>query len=231
MTVIFIYPLFWPAVLEVLEIVGCALLGGLGGFVVSFLIMLLIDAIKPCQASKIAIFGASGSGKSTLWNQLRGTFVNKGYSPTQGIVTLDSFKIDYNGKKVEIEKSIDFGGKDNIVKYYADAIESGTFIYYLIDLTDVGRFKKEIRARLTAISKVIDKKGIKESVGLSLVGTHFNQYKLSGGDENSARELILEETGLHKDLKDVSVKDKIIIAELTDSKDIEIFFKQIVGEE
>lgn len=219
--------MFWPVGLG---IVGWALLGGLGGFVVSVLITLLINAIKPSQASKIAIFGSSGSGKTTLWEQLRGTFDNKGYVPTQGKVTVDSFKIDYNGKKVKIEKSTDFGGKDEMVKYYADAIEAGTFIYYLIDLTDVGRFKKEIRARLIAISKVIDKKGIKKSVGLSLVGTHFNQYKLSGGDENSARELILEETGLHKDLKDVSVKDKIIIAELTDSNDIELFFKQIVGE-
>lgn len=188
------------------------------------------SSLFPKEAETVAIFGSPFAGKTTLWKQLKSEMVDKGYDPTIGADRVSQFSIKYNGKTKTIKQSIDFGGKDDMVRRYGEIIESGTFIYYLIDVTTIDKYKDETRARLKAICNIIKKKGIKDNTGLTLVATHFDEYhKNTGGNENEARNKIIECLHL-KDSKDFNVKDKILVAELTKDKDIEQFYKQIMEE-
>lgn len=216
-------PLFaFPAVLFPILY---ALLGGVGAFVVSA----IIGAFLPSQAASIAIFGSRGSGKTTLWKQLQGVFADENYWSTTGIDNVDQFTINYDGKKKVISKSKDFGGSDDVVKYYGEVITEGTFIYYLIDLTSLEEFKRETRARLKAIGKVVEEKKLKDKVGLRLVATHYKEFLKNnpGKDINYARAKLISVVGL-KDVKDVEIEETVMVAELTDKQDIRQFFEQIV---
>lgn len=156
--------------LPVLPAVPWAIALLFGGAAIKILYDLFRKGIKPKDAKSIAIFGSKGSGKTTLWKQLMGEFKSKDYIPTIGVEHLDEFVIEFNGKKKTIKKSADFGGGDNLVHRYGEIIEDKTFIYYLIDLTNITRFKRETRARLQAITKVIRERDYES--GLKLVGTH-----------------------------------------------------------
>ncbi|MBQ0090273.1 MAG: hypothetical protein KBT27_13185 [Prevotellaceae bacterium] len=216
-------PLFaFPAVLVPILY---ALLGGVGGFVVAA----IIGALLPSNAYHIAIFGSKGAGKSTLWEQLQGIFADENYRPTVGIENVNQFTINYDGKEKVIAKSKDFGGGDDVVKYYGEVITEGTFIYYLINLTSLEEFKRETRARIKAIGKIIEEKKLKNKVGLRLVATNYKEFLKNnpGKDINYARAKLISVVGL-KDVKDVEIEETVMVAELTDKQDIRQFFEQIV---
>lgn len=199
--------------------------GGVGGLIVGA----IIGALIPSRAATIAIFGSKGSGKSTLWKQLQCIFADENYIATSGIMDVSQFTINYNGKEKVIAKSKDFGGGDDVVKYYGEVITEGTFIYYLIDLTSLEEFKRETRARIKAIGKVIEEKKLKDKVGLRLVATHYKEFLKNnpGKDINDAKSELISVMGL-KDVKDVKIEETVMMAELTDKQDIRQFFEQIV---
>ena len=119
------------------------------------------------------------------------------------------------------------GGGDNLVHRYGEIIEDKTFIYYLIDLTNITRFKRETRARLQAITKVIRERDYES--GLKLVGTHYEDFqKATGLSKEGAKERMVKCIGL-KEIKDVKVDDVILIAELTDKNDINQILEQIIA--
>ena len=130
-------PLFVPPFWLIPILAG--LFGGLGSFVIGAIIGVLL----PSKACSIAILGSKGAGKSTLWEQLQGIFADENYRPTVGIENVNQFTINYDGKEKVIAKSKDFGGGDDVVKYYGEVITEGTFIYYLINLTSLEEFKRE----------------------------------------------------------------------------------------
>ena len=219
--------LFLPALPFAVELVLGGIIGGLGGFVVSSLAILLINALMPKDAKSIAIFGSKGAGKTTLWEQLKGVFQDKEYSPTLGVNAVDEFTVEFNGKKKTIKKSADFGGDDNLVKRYGEIIEDKTFIYYLIDLTRLNDIKKETRARLQAITKVIKERKIES--GLKLVGTHYAAFqKTTGLSKDQAKQRLFNSLDL-KSIKDVKIDDVILVLELTDRRDIEQILEQIIA--
>ena len=215
-----ILPVF-PAVPWLLVLFGSV------GAAIKVLYDLFKNGIKPKEAKSIAIFGSKGSGKTTLWKQLMGEFKDKDYIPTLGVEHLDEFPIEFNGKRKVIKKSADFGGDDKLVHRYGEIIEDKTFIYYLIDLTNLKEFKKETRARMQAITKVIKERGYES--GLKLVGTHYEDFqKATGLSKEDAKEKLVDCIGL-KSIKDVNVDDVILIAELTDKNDIDQIIAQIIA--
>ena len=217
------FPLFLPPVWLVPVIY--VLLGGLGALIVS----VLISSFLPGDAASIAILGSQGAGKSTLWQQLQGILTDESYHPTLAEENINQFTINYDGKKKVIEKSKDFSGSHDVVKDYGEIIKEGTFIYYLVDITTLEAKKRETRARLKKIGEIIEKKKLKDKVGLRLVATHFKEYIKNNPDKdiNNARAELMSVIGL-RDLKDVTIEDVVMVAELTDKKDIRQFFEQIV---
>lgn len=181
------------------------------------------------DACKIAIFGSKASGKTTLWNQLRHKCEDCNCPPTLGIDDINSFDIEFDGKIKTIAKSKDYGGSDDFVKDYEQVISAGTFIYYLIDLTKLDDFEKETNARLAKIMMIIKDKKISDSVGMTLVATHYKEYKDShpGKNKQDARNELISVLGL-SNKKFKYFADNIMVAELTDKNDIQQFFKQIV---
>ena len=181
------------------------------------------------DACKIAIFGSKASGKTTLWNQLRNKCEDCNYHPTLGIDDVDDFDIELDGKRKRISKSKDYGGSDDFVKDYEQEISAGTFIYYLIDLTRLDDFKKETNARLEKIMRIIKDKKISESVGITLVATHYKAYEDShpGKNKQDAKNELISVLGI-RNKKFSYFADNIMVAELTDKNDIQQFFKQIV---
>lgn len=207
------------------------------GIAVLFIIIIWIEnlidekenEIKKNECVNIAIFGSKGAGKTTLWSKLQGVFEDKEYHPTLGTEDVNQFTIEYNGKRKVISKSKDFGGDDNLVKYYGEIIKENTFVYYLIDLTKLPEFKQQTRARLKYLSEVIEQKRLKDKVGLRLVATHYKEY-LSKNPGKTRSEAIYELASIIglKDIKDVKIEERIMVAELTDKEDIKQIFEQII---
>lgn len=200
----------------------------LGGIIGAFLIGGIIGLLSPGDAKRIAILGSRSSGKTTLWYQLRNYFEK--IRPTEGIESLDSFQISYDGKTKEITSPKDYGGADELVKLYDEVIEKDTFIYYLVDLNTLNDFKKDTRARLLKIAKVIKEKSLKkEDYGFRLVATHYKEYhnNTNKSKAEACQELInvLELGNMKEEIVDPKT---VMVAELTDSNDIEQFRKQIV---
>jgi hypothetical protein len=194
------------------------------------IIRLLIELI-PSKASSIAIFGSKGAGKTVLWRQLQNEFTNSGLiRTTVEKDVINRFTIEHNGKKQTIRKSLDFPGDDLVVKDYASIIEEGTFIFYLVDLNTLEEKRQETRSRLQAIFKIIKDKKLK-NVGLRLVGTHYQRIKDANPEitEEDAKKLLIETLGLRK--RRIANNEKeipVIVAELTDRKDIMQFYDLIV---
>ena len=183
----------------------------------------------PDNASSIAIFGSKGSGKTTLWQQLQGKFKDADYHPTLGAEGVNQFSIEYKGNRKTISESKDFGGGDNLVKYYGEIIKEGTFVYYLIDLTALEENKRETRARLQALGNVFKQKQLKDKVGIRIVGTNWGKYsKQNPKKTHSDAKYELANIIGFKDIKDVKVEESIIVAELTDKNDINQFYEQII---
>lgn len=204
---------------------GLVLLGG------SFLIGVIIGFLSPSDAKRIAIFGSRSSGKTTLWKQLKNEFSDSITRSTLDIESLENFEIEYDGKKKTIISPKDYSGSETFVKDYDRVIEKGTFIYYLVDLNTLSDLKKDTRARLLKIAKVIKEKSLKkEDYGFRLVATHYKEYhdKTNKSKEDARKELInVLELGNMKETI-VDPPKTVMVAELTDSNDIEQFRKQIV---
>lgn len=134
-------------------------------------------------------------------------------------------------KKKTIISPKDYSGSETFVKDYDRVIEKGTFIYYLVDLNTLSDLKKDTRARLLKIAKVIKEKSLKkEDYGFRLVATHYKEYhdKTNKSKEDARKELInVLELGNMKETI-VDPPKTVMVAELTDSNDIEQFRKQIV---
>lgn len=180
------------------------------------------------EAKSIAIFGSRGAGKTTLWKQLRGEFKDMKYIPTPGADPISEFTVEHNGVKMTIKKTADFSGADEMVKRYDELIEEGTFIYYLIELTDLLENKSETRARLQKISSIIKKKDLKENASCRLVGTHYRKYEsLTGKSRDEARLELSEVIGLDS-IMDARIEDTILILELTERTDVCKILDQII---
>lgn len=196
-----------------------------------FLIRGLIGLLSPSDAKRIAILGSRGSGKTTLWNQLRNMFSDT-ITPksTLDIESLNSFVVEYGGKKKTITSPKDYSGGETYVKDYNLVIEKGTFIYYLVDLNTLSDFKKDTRARLLKIDTVIKEKSLKkEDYGFRLVATHYNEYhNKTNKSKAEARQELINVLELRNMKEEIVNPETIMVAELTDSTDIEQFRKQIV---
>ena len=101
----------------------------------------------------------------------------------------------------------------------------------MVDLNILSDLKKDTRARLLKIAKVIKEKSLKkEDYGFRLVATHYKEYhdKTNKSKEDARKELInVLELGNMKETI-VDPPKTVMVAELTDSNDIEQFRKQIV---
>lgn len=183
------------------------------------------DRKKKNECVSIAIFGSKDAGKTTLWSQLQGVFKDKNYRPTLGTEDVNQFTIEYNGKRKVITKSKDFGGGDDLVKYYGDIIKEDTFVYYLIDLTQLEKNRQETRARLQELSYVISQKQLED--GIHLVATHYREYSNNhpDGTHDSA---IYELKRIIENITDVKIEERILVAELTEQEDINQIFEQII---
>ena len=187
------------------------------------------NEIKKNECVSIAIFGSKGAGKTTLWSKLQGVFEDKEYHPTLGTEDVNQFTIEYNGKRKVITKSKDFGGGDDVVRYYGDIIKEDTFVYYLIDLTTLEKFRRETRARLQYLSQVVKQKQLKDKVRLRLVATHYRDY-LRNNPGKTRPDVIHELAsviGLNN-IRDVKIEERIMVAELTEKEDINQIFEQII---
>ena len=187
------------------------------------------NEIKKNECVSIAIFGSKGAGKTTLWSKLQGVFEDKEYHPTLGTEDVNQFTIEYNGKRKVITKSKDFGGGDDVVRYYGDIIKEDTFVYYLIDLTTLEKFRRETRARLQYLSQVVKQKQLKDKVRLRLVATHYREY-LRNNPGKTRPDVIHELAsviGLNN-IRDVKIEERIMVAELTEKEDINQIFEQII---
>lgn len=207
---------------------GGALAGALITIVLGGLLALISSLFTPDKATSIAILGSRGSGKTTLWNQLRGELKDNDYHLTPGSNPINEFTIEHNGVKKTIKKTLDFSGDDEMVKRYNELIEEGTFIYYLIDLTRLQEFKREIRSRLQKVSKIAKDKNLGDKAGCRLIGTRYREYnKLSGKSRDDARQELSKVIGLDS-VKDVNLEEGIMILELTDMNDVNEVLNQII---
>lgn len=216
----------WLAI--ALYILGGAVAGYIIGMILAGLIGLIFSLFTPDEATSIAILGSKGSGKTTLWDQLRGEFKDRDYYPTEGSDPINEFIIEHNGVKKTIKKTLDFSGDDQMVKRYNELIEEGTYIYYLIDLTMLEKFKRETRSRLQVISKIAKEKNLGDKAGCRLIGTNYRKYNIQGGkSRDDARHELCKVIRLDS-VKDVNVEDKIMILELTDKNDVNEILDQII---
>lgn len=194
---------------------GCAVLA-------SWLIYIFFKRGKVNKYTKnIVIMGARGAGKTTLWHQLRGDKLESTYASTtaESIKTF-SFKTK-SGEQIEIVDGVDYGGSDDYVKAYLDWLSDNTFVFYLIDLTNLTeQAGRELRARLEAIVRTFQNKKMKGQ-GIKLLATNFGKYSsISNKTRDDAKYEVMQLIGLEK-FKKLKIKDKIKVVELRDPSDID----------
>lgn len=195
-------------------IVGCA-------FLASWLIYIFKRGKVNKYTKNIVIMGARGAGKTTLWHQLRGDKLESTYASTtaESIKTF-SFKTK-SGKPIKIVNGVDYGGSDDYVKAYLDLLSDNTFVFYLIDLTDLTeQAGRELRARLEAIVRTFQNNKTKGQ-GIKLLATNFGKYSsISNKTRDDAKYEVMQLIGLEK-FKKLKIKDKIKVVELRDPSDID----------
>lgn len=195
-------------------IVGCALLA-------SWLIYIFKRGKVNKYTKNIVIMGARGAGKTTLWHQLRGDKLESTYASTtaESIKTF-SFKTK-SGKPIKIVNGVDYGGSDDYVKAYLDLLSDNTFVFYLIDLTDLTeQAGRELRARLEAIVRTFQNNKMKGQ-GIKLLATNFGKYSsISNKTRDDAKYEVMQLIDLEK-FKKLKIKDKIKVVELRDPSDID----------
>lgn len=195
-------------------IVCCALLA-------SWLIYIFKRGKVNKYTKNIVIMGARGAGKTTLWHQLRGDKLESTYASTtaESIKTF-SFKTK-SGKPIKIVNGVDYGGSDDYVKAYLDWLSDNTFVFYLIDLTNLTeQAGRELRARLEAIVRTFQNNKMKGQ-GIKLLATNFGKYSsISNKTRDDAKYEVMQLIGLEK-FKKLKIKDKIKVVELRDPSDID----------
>ena len=193
-------------------------------------VFLTLLAFTPNEKTRrIVILGSIASGKTTLWNQLRGLGYGREHVQTASTI-IDSFKMKGKDHEVTIKATKDIGGGDQWVKEYDNLILEDTFIYYLIDLTQLeGKKCKDTRARLQKISKVISEKELK-NCGLKILATHYDQYSRQHRcSKDEVKELIKQLIGFDtiKGHEKIEFGKAILAVNLLDSRDIEIIKEEI----
>ena len=192
---------------------GCAILA-------SWLIYIFKRGKVNKYTKNIVIMGARGAGKTTLWHQLRGDKLESTYASTtaESIKTF-SFKTK-SGKPIKIVNGVDYGGSDDYVKAYLDLLSDNTFVFYLIDLTDLTeQAGRELRARLEAIVRTFQNNKMKGQ-GIKLLATNFGKYSsISNKTRDDAKYEVKQLIGLK--FKKLKIKDKIKVVELRDPSDID----------
>lgn len=195
----------------------------------SWLLFTILVMTTPNEKTKkVVILGSIAAGKTTLWNQLKGLGYKEEHVQTSQS-QIDSFKIQGKNHEVTIESTKDIGGGDSFVRYYDELIQEGTFVYFLIDLNRMNETRREVRARLQKIFKIVAEKKFKDC-GLKILATHFDEYtqkKKCSKDQakNDIMELMEFDKIKGKDKIDFS---KLILAvNLLDAKDIEIIKNEI----
>lgn len=193
---------------------------------------ILIDILfgKPDKkTTRIAILGLKASGKTTLWNGLRGARFSSDYQVTSKQVTsnqkIDSFTVEKDGKEVTIEKGSDIAGGRDWVHYYDDLIKDGTFIFFLVDATEISSdSRKDIRAR---VQKALLLMSSKSKCGIRILITHVDKRHGIQPDElvSTIKEWL--------DLESVKINGKTAQYEydavnLTSASDIEYIKKMII---
>ena len=171
---------------------------------------------------KVAILGSREAGKSTLWKKLRNP-ADKECPPTTPMPSeMSEFFIEYKGKMIKISKTLDIGGADEHVgKRYEKLIQKGTYIFYLIDLNRLEELKDETRGRIRKIQEVIRGKKLKNTV-IHYVGTHYAEFeKQTRKSRDAAKADLLD---FLRYLKDKDLDERILVAELTDERDIDQFY-------
>lgn len=200
---------------------------------------LLLASIKASQyilqnyisvkTKNIIILGSKGSGKTTLWSQLQNKILNLSPAPTD-IKRVEKFKISANGKTILVPSTKDIGGGNDWVNSYSSIInKDGTYIYYLVDLTNLHEknMALEIRARLIKISSIIKEKKLKDC-GCKLLLTNKKIYE-EQLEEKFGSPLEYAHKTLKLDKNDLMLKvdDYMMPVELTDSVDIDKIKEEI----
>jgi len=191
------------------------------------MLYLLISELYSTITAKtkhIIILGSKGSGKTTLWSQLQGKILDLAPLPTDQN-KIESFKIKSNGRTVKVPATKDLGGSNDWVNSYESIInKDGTFIYYLVDLTNLQEKKMalEIRARLQKISNIIKEKKLKDC-GLKLLLTNKKAYHQKLESKFGSPVKYVKEKLKMEKFKNLSITidSYMMPVELTDSTDIE----------
>ncbi|MCQ2114260.1 MAG: ADP-ribosylation factor-like protein [Bacteroidaceae bacterium] len=172
------------------------------------------NPIKPPTVS-VMILGDKGSGKTTLWNQLKKEHFDPNVYHNTGQVGVETKKIRSGLKTVRIEETKDFGGDDEWVPYYKEALKPNTRIYYLINLEDYNDYKwneqiKRCKARLKAISvnTILENKEYYNQVSCRIIGTKLDKYETN--DELKAAADIKHAIGMSTfKVEGISIKTEV----------------------
>lgn len=123
---------------------------------------------------KLAILGPQGSGKTKLWCALQGkprTMRNT------GVDLIKSFLLSQTDRvKVFIEETKDIGGGDGYVEKYGKLVSEETFVYFLLDITKIGREEYNMRplAQLKTLLSLFPGSGEKS---VHILATHIDEYR------------------------------------------------------
>lgn len=165
----------------------------LGGPLVGLIYLLLKEMLdRPIKkTTKIVILGEKGVGKTELWYRLQGKTPPVDYVATAEN-RIEKFLLGTKikeGKKQEVyvESTTDVGGGENYVKsaYEEHINQDGTFIYYLVDLTQLKERKEETLIRVRYIASIIKEKSLK-NCGIRILATYLDKYGKSEGEAKKA---------------------------------------------
>lgn len=219
--------LFVPCFLPLLAWIAI----GIGSAIVTIAIIVIL-ATPDKKTTRIAILGLKASGKTTLWNGLRGARFSSDYQVTgkqtgkqTGKEEIGSFTIEKDGKEITIEKGSDIGGGRDWVLYYDDLIKDGTFIFFLVDATNISsESRKDIRSR---VQKIIGRMNNASNCGARILITHIDKcYGMQSAE-------IISSVKEWLDLESVKINGKTAKYEydavnLTSTSDIESIKKMII---
>lgn len=162
----------------------------------SYYVILWIEVTRDTRSAptletkRIVILGhGKGCGKTTMWKLLRGEYTEEGKEDPTPYQEVKPFYLSApSGKKVKIRKTVDYGGGDDWVRKWEEIIQSGTFVYFLVNLETIDKDKKDINQRLWKIVTIFKEKKL-EKVGIKIVATHLDKTKYT---ESEAIEKVIK---------------------------------------
>lgn len=158
------------------------------------------------KTKSIAILGRKASGKTTLWNRLRNYKFSARYEVTSKN-KIEQFTIKVEDKEVIIQATKDIGGGKIWVREYEELIKEGTFILFLVDVTEQSEdARNDIRARVQKIIDIVYTNKL-DSVGFRLYITHSDEYLSRNPGATNA--MIIENTKKWLDLESINVPKKV----------------------